>query len=117
MNTDNSLENISLLNKELQSLSERGWKIYHKEGNSGGGQIKNSEGRTVIYYRNDDGYQTSLINLQMDEPKIYKKWSKNYTDFEIILEIVSQNEEQRILSRKRYLNYQKNNFEVKHEKL
>lgn len=42
---------------------------------------------------------------------------ENYTDFEIILEIVSQNEEQRILSRKRYLNYQKNNFEVKHEKL
>ena len=42
---------------------------------------------------------------------------ENYTDFEIILEIVSQNEEERILSRKRYLNYQKNNFEVKHEKL
>lgn len=42
---------------------------------------------------------------------------ENYTDFEIILEIVSQNEEQRILSRKRYLNYKKNNFEVKHEKL
>jgi len=42
---------------------------------------------------------------------------ENYTDFEIILEIVSQNEEQRILSRKRYLNYQKNNFEAKHEKL
>tara|TARA_B100000809_G_C14946063_1_gene462154 strand:+ start:200 stop:619 length:420 start_codon:yes stop_codon:yes gene_type:complete len=84
MNTDNSLENISLLNKELQSLSERGWKIYHKEGNSGGGQIKNSEGRTVIYYQNDDGYKTSLVNLQMDEPKIYKKWNKNYTNFETI---------------------------------
>ena len=42
---------------------------------------------------------------------------ENYTDFEIILEIVSQNEEERILSRKKYLNYQKNNFEVKHEKL
>jgi DNA polymerase-3 subunit chi len=42
---------------------------------------------------------------------------ENYTDFEIILEVVSQNEEERILSRKKYLNYQKNNFEVKHEKL
>ena len=42
---------------------------------------------------------------------------ENYTDFEIILEIVSQNEKERMLSRKRYLNYQKNNFEVKHEKL
>ena len=42
---------------------------------------------------------------------------ENYTDFEIIIEIVSKNEEERILSRKRYLNYQKNNFEVKHEKL
>ena len=35
------------------------------------------------------------------------KMEENYTDFEIILEIVSQNEEERILSRKRYLNYQK----------
>jgi len=42
---------------------------------------------------------------------------ENYTDFEIILEVVSQNEEERILSRKKYLNYQKNNFEVKHERL
>ncbi len=42
---------------------------------------------------------------------------ENYTDFEIILEVVSQNEEERIMSRKKYLNYQKNNFEVKHEKL
>lgn len=84
MNTDNSLENISLLNKELQSLSERGWNIYHKEGNSGGGQIKNSDGITVTYYQNDDGHTTSLINLQMDEPQIYKKWKKNYTDFETI---------------------------------
>ena len=71
-----------------------------------------------ILFSGRDSYPET-INL-----KEYDVWlnlddevEENYTDFEIILEVVSQNEEQRILSRKRYLNYQKNNYEVKHEKI
>jgi len=79
---------------------------------------KNYDKDSPILFSGRDSYPET-INL-----KEYDVWlnlddevEENYTDFEIILEVVSQNEEQRILSRKRYLNYQKNNFEVKHEKL
>ena len=79
---------------------------------------KNYDKNSPILLSGKDSFPKT-VNL-----KEYDVWlnlddevEENYTDFEIILEIVSQNEEQRILSRKRYLNYQKNNFEVKHEKL
>jgi DNA polymerase-3 subunit chi len=79
---------------------------------------KNYDKNSPILLSGEDSFPET-INL-----KKYDVWlnlndgmEENYTDFEIILEIVSQNEEDRVLSRKRYLNYQKNNFEVKHEKL
>jgi DNA polymerase-3 subunit chi len=79
---------------------------------------KNYDKNSPILLSGKDSFP-KIINL-----KEYDVWlnldnemEENYTDFEIILEIVSQNEEDRVLSRKRYLNYQKNNFEVKHEKL
>ena len=79
---------------------------------------KNYDKNSPILLSGKDSFPKT-VNL-----KEYDVWlnldyevEENYTDFEIILEIVSQNEEQRILSRKRYLNYQKNNFETKHEKL
>ena len=79
---------------------------------------KNYDKNSPILLSGKDSFPKT-INL-----KEYDVWlnlddemEENYTDFEIILEIVSQNEEERILSRKKYLNYQKNNFEVKHEKL
>lgn len=79
---------------------------------------KNYDKNSPILLSGKDSFPKT-VNL-----KEYDVWlnlddevEENYTDFEIILEIVSQNEKQRILSRKRYLNYQKNNFEVKHEKL
>ena len=79
---------------------------------------KNYDKNSPILLSGKDSFP-KIINL-----KEYDVWlnlddemEENYTDFEIILEIVSQNEEERILSRKKYLNYQKNNFEVKHEKL
>ena len=79
---------------------------------------KNYDKNSPILLSGKDGFP-KIINL-----KEYDVWlnldnemEENYTDFEIILEIVSQNEKERMLSRKRYLNYQKNNFEVKHEKL
>ena len=79
---------------------------------------KNYDKNSPILLSGKDSFPET-INL-----KKYDVWlnlndgmEENYTDFEIILEIVSQNEEERMLSRKRYLNYQKNNFEVKHEKL
>ena len=79
---------------------------------------KNYDKNSPILLSGKDSFPKT-INL-----KEYDVWlnlddemEENYTDFEIILEIVSQNEEERMLSRKRYLNYQNNNFEVKHEKL
>ena len=79
---------------------------------------KNYDKNSPILLSGKDSFPKT-INL-----KEYDVWlnlddemEENYTDFEIILEVVSQNEEERILSRKKYLNYQKNNFEVKHEKL
>lgn len=79
---------------------------------------KNYDKNSPILLSGNDSFP-EVVNL-----KEYDVWlnlddemEENYTDFEIIIEIVSKNEEERILSRKRYLNYQKNNFEVKHEKL
>ena len=79
---------------------------------------KNYDKNSPILLSGKDSFQKT-INLKEYDVwlNLDNKMEENYTDFEIILEIVSQNEEERILSRKRYLNYQKNNFEVKHEKL
>ena len=79
---------------------------------------KNYDKNSPILLSGKDSFPET-VNL-----KEYDVWlnlddeiEENYTDFEIIIEIVSQNEEERMLARKRYLNYQNNNFEVKHEKL
>ena len=79
-NTDKTLKNISLLNKELKRLSEKGWKIYYKEGNSAGGIVKDSDGRTISRYQIDDGYRNSRTEIQLSNPKKYEKMERKMQD-------------------------------------
>ncbi len=79
---------------------------------------KNYDKNSPILLSGKDSFPEKVNLKQYDVwLNLDDEMEENYTDFEIIIEIVSQNEEERMLSRKRYLNYQNNNFEVKHEKL
>tara|TARA_B100001013_G_scaffold241313_1_gene148967 strand:+ start:259 stop:693 length:435 start_codon:yes stop_codon:yes gene_type:complete len=80
--------------------------------------IKNYDKNSPILLSGKDSFPEKVNLKQYDVwLNLDDEMEENYTDFEIIIEIVSQNEEERMLSRKRYLNYQNNNFKVKHEKL
>ncbi len=79
-----SFKDMNHLNTELQRLSKKGWAIYHREGNSGGGVIVDSKRNIKTHYHNNDGFSASLLKFQMDESTLYEKWKKNSNNFESI---------------------------------